>query len=99
MTNLTITLTEEQLLLIQDAVEYLWRHCIGQPDFKSFRLEEWADEKKEFKNWHTLLDIWKVISTRNYFDKWWEENTSCVHSYRDVYKMWEYPLITIKKDD
>ena len=87
---MTIQLTDKQLDLISNAVEYLGRHLLGQKAFKPVIMADWIDEDRKKEHMNVLLDMRKSI--KNY--QWDPQETRSVHQY-DVMQMWKEPLITI----
>ena len=91
--KIQIEVTETQLHLIKEAVEYLGRHALWQTYFEPTLLEDWIDEDRKIVHANNLLDMRKCIMHYNCI-KQGEPYGVNVHQY-EVMKMGVEPLITI----
>jgi hypothetical protein len=93
----TIKCNKEQLMLIGNACEYLWRHLIWQKDFRH-RRHEFNVSKEELKEWYSLTDIRKQVMHQLAIESK-EKNKDKMRSCHDdeTFKMWEYDLVAIEK--
>lgn len=88
-----ITLNERQLALLNYALEYYGRHCIGQRDFLTPQLDHRSDPKAVYEQWQTILDMRKVIE--HFYLRNVKETVS-IHKY-DVHRMWTEKLMKIEE--